>query len=206
MFAKGRIPLLLLSIATALLSARAAHACSCGPQPTVLEEFNESDVVVILRAVSVEKAEKPEAGDEGPYYAEGVKTTTTRVERVYKGAVKVGDELTFAQGGGGDCVWTFNEESVGRRYLFYLTRPEKGRKLWRAFGCGRSRGLEGAHEDLLYLNKLDKVRGRTRVSGTIEFVDYGQNVSIAGRRVRLVGASKTYEAKLPFPFCTKASR
>lgn len=198
MLARGRLPLLLLSLAAALLSARGARACSCGPTPTVLQSFEESDVVVITRAVSVEKAEKaaPEGQvSGGRYYVGGVRSATMRVERVYKGDVKVGDELVFAQGGGADCVWTFDENSVGQRYLFYLKSPGPGRRLWVAYGCGRSSTVERAADDLLYLNKLDKVRGKTRLSGTIEFEDYGQSVSVAGRLVRIAGASKTYEAR-----------
>src|SRR5262245_3406310 len=149
------------------------HACQCGRQPTVLEAFDESDEVVILRAISVEKVKDSE--DE--HYVDGVRTTTLIVEKVFKGNLKVRDEIVFGQGGGADCIWTFDEESIGRRYLFYLTRPEKltdrsylpskDPGLWFGFGCGRSAGLGGATDDLLYLEKIKKVRGKTRISGTI---------------------------------------
>lgn len=199
MFDGRRLPLLLFSLGLALVGARAARACSCGPTPTVLESFEGSDVVVIARAVSVEKAEGAAPGGGAPegaeYHAHDVKSTTVLVERVYKGGVRVGDELVFAQGGGADCVWTFDERSIGQRYLFYLSRPEKGQRLWVAVGCGRSRGVEGARDDLLYLDKLDRVRGKTRVSGTIEFDDYGQNMTVAGRLLRIAGPSKTYEVR-----------
>ena len=190
--------LLLFSAAFALACARAAVACSCGAKPTVLDSFERSDVVVVARAVSVEKTERaapPGRMSDGRNYVDGVRSTTMLVERVYKGNVRAGDEMVFAQGGGADCVWTFNEKSVGARYLFYLTRLKGAGKLWLAFSCGRSNLVEHAHDDLLYLDKLGKVRGRTRLSGTIEFEDYGQNVSVAGRLVRVVGASKTYEAR-----------
>ena len=167
-----RLPLLLLALALLTLAARDARACSCAPKPTVLDAFEHAEHVVVLRAVSVEKSEKaaPEGriGD-AERYVDGVRSTTMRVVRVYKGRLKVGGELTFAQGGGADCIWTFSEKSVGQQYLFYLSSPPRGGKMWVSFTCGRSNGLRYAGDDLLYLDKLDKVRGRTRLSGTIQF-------------------------------------
>ena len=39
------------------------------------------------------------------------------------------------------------------------------------YGLGRSHLLQHAADDLLYLNKMDKVRGRTRISGTLDDED-----------------------------------
>ena len=192
-----RLPVLLLPAFTFLfLSASPAYGCSCGPTPTVLDEFEHSDHVVVLTALSVEKTDKaaPEGRiSNGANYVDGVRSTTLRVERVYKGNLKVGAELTFAQGGGADCIWTFNEQSVGHQYLLYLSTPKGGSKVWYAVGCGRSNGLRYAGDDLLYLNKLDKVRGKTRLSGTLEFED--ENVRVAGRLIRVYGEKKTYEVR-----------
>ncbi|HYE14850.1 MAG TPA: hypothetical protein VD968_10455, partial [Pyrinomonadaceae bacterium] len=148
-----RLSFLLASLALALLfGAREARACSCGPTPTVLEAFEAADHVVVTRAVSVEKSEKaaPEGriGDR-EHYVDGVKSTTMRVERVYKGGLKAGEELVFAQGGGADCIWTFSERLVGQQFLFYLSSPEQGSKIWYGFGCGRSQVLDYAADDLL---------------------------------------------------------
>ena len=192
-----RLPLLLLALFLLPLATREARACSCGPRPPVLDAFERADYVVVVRAVSVERSEKaaPEGRiGGGEYYVAGVRSTTMRVERVYKGRLKVGEELTFGQGGGADCVWTFSEKSVGEQYLFYLSPPWRGGKLWAAFTCGRSRSLRYAGDDLLYLEKLDKVRGRTRLSGTIGFaVDAG--VGVGGRLIRVAGEKKTYEVR-----------
>jgi hypothetical protein len=49
---------LLLSIfscAFLVCGAQTVTACSCGQRPTVLDSFDESDEVVIVRVVSVEK-------------------------------------------------------------------------------------------------------------------------------------------------------
>jgi hypothetical protein len=146
----------------------------------------------------------------GENYVDGVKSTTMRVEQVFKGKVKVGDQMIFAQGGGADCIWTFHEESVGRKFLFYLKRfgDSKGviattsarsrqveradSTVWIAGTCGRSRNVDYAGDDLLYLNNLEKTRGRTRISGTFSFAhDTGE--SVAGRKIRIIGAEKTCE-------------
>jgi hypothetical protein len=191
-------PLLLLFSVVLVVGARPARACSCGGQQTVLDEYEWADVVVVARAVAVEKAEPEKTAPEGQMsngenYVAGVKSTTMQVERAFKGKLKVGDQMIFGQGGGADCVWTFGEESVGRKYLFYLKRP-KGSSVWIAGTCGRSGSAEGAGDDLLYLEKMEKVRGRTRISGALTFArESGE--SVAGRKIKVVGGGQTYEVK-----------
>ena len=190
--------LLFLVFATALVFAatKTANACSCGPRPTVLDSFEGSDEVVIVRAVSVEKVQDKE----GERYLNGIKSTTMVVEKVFKGKLKVRDEIVLGQGGGADCIWTFSEKSVGRQFLFYLDRPEKlsfpasnDAGLWFAFTCGRVSGLENAAEDLLYLENLSKVRGKTRISGSLHS-DYPQ-FDLEGKKIKIVGSKKTYQTK-----------
>jgi hypothetical protein len=169
----------------------------------VLKSFDGSDEVVILRAISVEKVENKETEEEN--YVDGVKTTTMVVEKVFKGKLKVRDEIVFGQGGGADCIWTFDEESVGEQFLFYLTRPEKlatddlfaGKQagLWFGFGCGRSRGLAHATEDLLYLENIAKVRGKTRISGTLGGGFTYPDIDIDGKKIKIIGPKKTYVTK-----------
>lgn len=177
-----------------VIGSRSADACSCGGAGNVLESFESASNVVIVKAVSVEKVGK----DEELSRVDGVKSTKMVVEKVFKGKLKVNDEMTFAQGGGADCVWTFNEESIGRRFLFYLDKGDKNRAVWFGFGCGRSNTVEGAADDLLYLNRLSKVHSKTRVSGTIEFEGYGSLTNkpeVVGRRIKIIGGGKTYNLK-----------
>ena len=193
---RKRLPLLLLALAALLCGARSAYACSCGPSPTVLDAYERAEVIVLTRVVSVEKTENaaPKGRmSDGTNYVAGVKSTTVIVEKAFKGNVKARDEMTFAQGGGADCIWTFAEADVGRRFLFYLIRL-KGATVWLAGTCGRSGSLESVADDLLYLNNLAKTRGRARVSGTVSF-DGPDAPSVAGRRIRISGAGKSYEVK-----------
>ncbi|HKU74916.1 MAG TPA: hypothetical protein VJR02_13470 [Pyrinomonadaceae bacterium] len=190
----------LVSFAFLLGMAGTVSACSCAQRPTVMDAFEASDEVVILRAVSVEKA----ANTENEHYVDGVRSTTMVVEKVFKGKLKVRDEIVLGQGNGADCIWTFSEKSVGNQYLFYLHRPEKRTNedylpphdpgTWFAFGCGRSRGLAVATEDLLYLEKMQKVRGKTRISGTIGGWQ-NPDIAVDGKRIKIIGSKKTYWAK-----------
>ena len=183
-----------------LSTAQKATACSCGAKPTVLDAFDESDEVVIVKVISVEKAIDTEV----QHYVDGVRSATLIVEKVFKGKLKIRDEIVFGQGGGADCIWTFSDESIGDQYLFYLTRPEnvsdrdflpsKDARLWFAFGCGRSTGLGDAADDLLYLENIAKRRGKTRISGTIGGWR-NPDLDVAGKRIKIIGSKKTYEVR-----------
>lgn len=93
-----RFLLLLIFLPAFLAVSRNAHACSCGPLPTVLDSYDGSDVVVIARVISVEKylvklsysqckVNKQIGPETDPtdYYVDGVRTTTMVVEKVFKG-------------------------------------------------------------------------------------------------------------------------
>lgn len=166
-------------------------ACSCGPTPNVLEAFEHAGNVVILKALSVENIAASSTLKYVP--VDGVISTRMVVEKVFKGKLKVGDEINFAQGGGADCIWTFNEESVGQRYLFYLVEGDRSKGLWFGGGCGRSTNLDRAHEDLLYLNNLSKVKGKTRISGAVEFEEYKELAGspiVEGIKIKIIGQGK----------------
>lgn len=188
------------STALLLTVTKTANACSCGPRSSVLESLERADEVVIVRAVSVEKVKDTE----DRHYVEGVRSTTMVVEKVYKGKLKVRDEIVFGQGNGANCIWTFNEKSVGHEFLFYLARPEKVASpylaldeagLWVAYGCGRSRELDDATEDLLYLENVSKLRGETRISGSIGGGYAYPDIDVAGKKIKIIGAKKTYQTK-----------
>jgi hypothetical protein len=177
-------------------ASRIANGCSCGRQATVLDAYDYADLVVVVSAVSVEKAGSDRTAPKGQMsngenYVHGVKSTTMRVEQVFKGSLKVGDEMLLAQGGGADCIWTFDEDDIGKKFLFYLKRF-KDSTVWVAGTCGRSRNIAAAGDDLLYLNNMEKLRGKTRISGTLSF-DKDTEESVARRKIRIVGTGHSYE-------------
>lgn len=181
--------LLLVTLIGLLLNLRIANACSCVGTCTVLSSYEGASVVVIARAVSVEKAEPGEG-------YEGIRATKMIVEKVFKGNLKIGDEMIFGQGSNVDCIWGFYKP-VGKRFLFYLGPRDENSKMWYVASCGRSGGVQSAEDaidDLLYLNRLKEVSGKTRISGTLQFVN-GGDVRVEGRTIRIIGDDKIYEAK-----------
>ena len=180
---------LLLTCAALLFGAREAKACECSLEPiTVLDAYDDAAVVVIARVASVKKSGK-DAGHE----VERISSTGMIVEQVFKGGVKVGDEMTFRQGDPGECVWAFDEKEIGLRYLLYLYSRGENPEVWAVGVCGRSQSVNRATADLLYLNRLDELRGRTLISGTVEFV--GGGLGVSGRLIRITGANKVHEVK-----------
>lgn len=144
-------------------SAQIANACSCAVNETVDKDYLQTPNIVILKLQSVEKV----AEGVQSYAYGGVKQSKLTVEKVFKGNLKVGQEMTFAQGGGADCVWTFDEESVGQEYLFYLgDKPVSGKnsdrmissttfgkqtaspEVWMAFTCSRSGNVKFRSGDI----------------------------------------------------------
>ena len=118
----------------------------------------------------------------------------------FQGPIGVGEQMVFAQGTGADCVWGFSEKSIGQRYLFYLVQDNKYRGKWNASICGRSATVGLAADDLLYLEKVDSLHGRTRLSGTLSFYEasivQGQEENhrtLARKKVRVIGEEETYE-------------
>jgi len=153
----------------------------------VLDSFENSDLVIIAKAVSVEMSEEAKGVDlEAEIKRAGydnsdryVKSTKMKVEKVYKGNARVGEELLFGQGGGADCIWTFGIKSVGESFLFYLGKPSTNhpffddikmsdKPAYFPVACGRSQNIVGYEtDDLKYLNNLEKVKGKTRISGDV---------------------------------------
>ena len=155
-------------------------ACVCDRMPTVLEEFDRADLVVIAKAVSIWK----------PFI--GMQSAIMVVEKVYKGNIGVGDELEFNQTAPSDCTYRFFEKDIGNQYLFYLRKPTKENPLYNAGVCGRHKDIREAVDDLLYLDNLDRVSGKNRISGTLR-VGTGESVSLAGRKIKILQNDKVWE-------------
>lgn len=177
-----------LCVLLCVLTAEKVRACSCGPMPSVLDAFESADDVIIAQIKSVAKT----GGGINQYH--GYRGATLTVQRVFKGNLKPRNELFFEQGGGADCIWTFSEDSIGDTLLIYNS-PYEGKRY--IVACGRSRHMAGATDDLLYLENLDRVRGKTRISGKYTF-GFSSNVppgeSVAGKTIRITGKQNSYVA------------
>lgn len=166
------------------LASASATACSCVVVGTALDSFEHSDTVIVARAVSFQRSDPPA---DPP----GIHSTKLVVVNSYKGSFKPGDEMLFAQGSGADCVWTFQEELLGKEFLLYLNSTYKRGDMWAAGICSRSGSRDHAWQDLLFLDHLKKNKGRTRLSGTIRFRQ-DTAARVDGIKVRIVGAKKTF--------------
>jgi len=181
-----------------LVAAGQALGCQCGARPTVLEEFEYSETVVIARMVSVDKATGPNVD----WYQEGIKSSNWTIENVYKSQLKVSDTITVVQGGGADCVFTFREDMVGIKFLFYLPRRSKNsypgasddQTMFAASYCRRSGSVAGATDDLAYLSKMEKVRGKSRLSGHI-VSSRKDDLNVGGLKIQIIGKDKTFETR-----------
>ena len=170
-----------------VIAPRVVNACGCYSNATVLDDYENADLVIIARTKSLTKTTTPNRF--GNYVSHAIMV----VDKVFKGEVKTGEELTFTQGDPVlGCTWEFYEDIHKGEYLLYLYWPEKRSDPLYISTCNRSKTLESAHEDLLYLNNIDKVRGRTRISGVVE-VD-GEDENNEGLQIRIRGKNKTYIA------------
>ena len=169
------------------LTPVAVYACSCGPIPLVLDEFSRSDEILVGKVVSINKIE-PDYQN----YPSGIKSADFLITRTYKGNVKPGTTIEIENGNGVFCVWTFNEKSVGDEMLLYSPKGNDRRYL---STCSRSAHIEYAGIDLLYLDRLSEVKGKTRVSGRISY-EYAPTSLIGkkvlSKKVRIVGRGRKF--------------
>ena len=186
----ARTALLLAVSLGLLLVPRIATGCAIPPKPTVLDAYEDADVVVIARAISVEKV-----GDGSPIPINGsrVLSTIMEVQKVFKGNLSAGDKMTFGQGNGIRCTWVFYEEFIGKDFLFYLQKPPQDSPVWYEFGYARSNEISAAADDLRYLNNIERMRGKTRVAGTLSDEEFGPG--LPGRKIWILGKNKVYETR-----------
>jgi hypothetical protein len=196
---KTRLFTSLISITTILLLSPYAYACACGPRPTVLFGFEISDLVVTARIASIQRLTEPK----GEYQAGDVRTSTMVVTKVYKGGVKVGQELKFGTSIRTDCRWILSEKDIGNAFLLYLDPPQKTyfgfdasdvseEPLYKADFCTRSIWLKEARDDLAYLEN-PKVRGRTRLSGKVSAPGIERS-NLSNLRIDIKGNAGAYTA------------
>lgn len=176
----------LLALLLLLASAGIAAACPCD-QLTADRAFGRSKYVGVFKMRSVIKAEEQEKR-----YALGIKYVTMTVEKVFKGDLRVGQELTFHNAFPGNCSWIFRERDIGTDYLYYLDESRDG--IFTAAMCTRSLPLQYRAADLRYLEHIGQVLGMTRISGylkqelrpAVEGEKY-ERVPLGGKKVRIIG-------------------
>lgn len=191
-----KLLVILIFAAVFFINQHYIYACSCAAIPTVLSSFEDADLVVATKVVSLK--------DEGEYDILGnIESAQMLVEKVYKGNVKIGDELTFGQSYGSSCWRNFNQADIGKKYLFYLEKPSKSHPFWNRGKenlplmyyvklCTRSEMINFVYDDLAYLDNIEKLRGKTRISGTL--TNYSRNSpNFANYKIKIIGRNKVYK-------------
>jgi len=136
-----------------LLLVSSVPACSCIDARDVYDTpqklYDITPTVALVKLVSLQKQT-----DNDPYYKiDGYVTFKMIVEKAYKGDIKDGEELTFEQGGGADCIWAFRQPNIGSEFLVYLgSKPAKD-ELWEIPTCSGSISLAEAKTDITFLDK-----------------------------------------------------
>ena len=153
---KNAIKSIGIPIAILVLPVLAA-ACMCTAPVTADKEFERSAAVGVFRVTSVfqprEGVEDPKTPEDTiePLYTPGRRVTFS-VEKVFKGALKPGDEVRLIKAE--TCDRYFDESMEGKEYLLYLYSDPSKDKEWTISNCSRSENVTAAAADLLYLEKM----------------------------------------------------
>ncbi|HEX7334104.1 MAG TPA: carboxypeptidase-like regulatory domain-containing protein [Pyrinomonadaceae bacterium] len=172
-----------------LLNAPAVDACSCGNYPTPCQSYEGAHAVFIGVVQNVET--RMTKGRNGKEYGAG-QVAHIQVEKAFKGTVQ--PEVIFRTEGS-SCDPTYKE---GQRWLLYAYHDQKTRS-WRIAACDRSTRIEGAADDLLYLQGLPKSASTTRLSGELKHYEddpekgFSRVKNVSGVKVTITGEGKSYE-------------
>ena len=111
------------------------------------------------------------------------------VEKTYKGNLKPGDKFEISYN---ICTPALR----GRTFLLYLDKPMENRTEYGVSTfCGERSGIvEAAAEDILYLDNISKVKGKTRISGKISrSFGSGSGKDFSGRKIHIRQNDKVWE-------------
>lgn len=147
-------------LAALLLPAETVRACSCpsdSPAP-VDRGFRYARDIAIFKLLRRER--DPDAKG----YEAKVERPVFSVQKVYKGDLTPGRTMVFAEG---DCDLGFDGYPPGTEFLFYLGSRSVDEKYWRVSFCTRSGTVGRSAGDLMYIENIDNLRGKTRLSGDV---------------------------------------
>jgi hypothetical protein len=198
---KKIVPVLALGMVMMLLQT-ARGACDCANRMSPGEAYGRAAAVFtgVVKRVEIDSA-KDQAGakdqtggkDQAGDSTIADQLAYVQVEKGYKG-VKEG-EIVLHQPDDG-CAPMFR---AGQRWLFYANY-QQGSETWVVEGCSRSRGIDFAADDLLYLGRLPQSASQTRISGVVSQYEQSPQSgfslvkNVAGAKVKIAGQDKTYEA------------
>jgi hypothetical protein len=157
---KNILVLLFSSIILLTASNTSISACMCSVNETVDNALKNTPNVVILTLQSVNLLENKDEGGGNIWHS------TFIIDKSFKGNLKSNAKLVF-KNKNSSCRWNFSEESVGTKYLFYLGDKPDEENIWYVSPCSRSGSVMDTNDDLLFLAKMEKVKNKTRLSGSV---------------------------------------
>ncbi len=194
---------ILLTVVIFILGGSKALACTCLPPPTVLDEYEKSDIVLTARLTGFEKVAAKitlQAGRDGRRVL-----AVVIVEKVYKGNLKTGERIKLEVGNGANCSMVFRSEQINKAFLLFMRDPRTlPKRATRDAGnrqaifdvsiCSRSSSLASAKADLAYLDNRAALAGKTRLSGVIRsFSEHAP--SLAKTVLTISGSGRTITAE-----------
>jgi hypothetical protein len=172
-------------------------ACSCGGYPSVCDAYNSADAVFVGTVTKVINAKMKSSwvttlpnGKEKRDIVEGWKHHI-KVEKTYKGNPQ--SEIVLAAEDN-SCSGKFE---VGAKLLLYAYF-DKEENTWGIGYCGRNSGIEGAQEDLLFLDGLPNTLNRTLISGELSRYEdtpekgFERTQTFANSKLTISSKTKTY--------------
>jgi len=139
-----------------------AWACVCPGWPSAKQAWHDSPVVFVGTVEFTDPIFSSHVR-----YEEQISHVT--VEEPFKNSRK-GQKFDLKQSSG-NCSTKFKR---GERFLFYLHK-DGSPYMWTARGCHRTRRVEDAHDDFLFLRGLPGTDRGNRLSGTVKHYDTKPN-------------------------------
>jgi len=191
---KKCLTLLFVSIfAVMFFSSRDARACSCvRDRPSALDEYERADHVIIAKIVGPIRKREPVNQETFSYLdrLSGSGIAVMTVEKTYKGGMKPGEKIDMVHDFT-SCDPVFEEKDIGREFLLYLINPQINPPRFTMRECGRSSEVKSAAADILYLENLSSVKGKSRISGRLLSRD-GESISDV-KKIIIHSGVKTWE-------------
>lgn len=143
------------AIVMLLGTIQAAYACDCIGPPNASLQLERSTIAGIFKLRSIEKTP---IGPDNPRIGYRPKFT---IEKVYKGSLKVGEELILSPPRS-NCDWYFTEKDKGVRFLLYIRENPADSAGLRVYLCTRSGRAKQLKAELMELEKIARGPGRKR--------------------------------------------
>jgi hypothetical protein len=195
---KRHLAFLAFGLIGSMFFSQTALACSCVPPRPVNERLENSRVVIVASLAEI--VGNLNVSNE-PYFSRW------KVEKVYKGDLKAGDAIELWQGSGGDCVGLYRKEQINSRFLLFMQAPTteypnryaqgkqaSGKPFYDASHCSGSGPVDHAARDLSYLDKIDELREKTRLTGTFHAGNH-PGFNFADVKLKVIGEKKALELK-----------